>query len=80
MIDLTLGNATLAVADDSEEYGIEYEYDAAGPALEAAAMTAQLQNVSGCAFVMVLKWSNILALIHRKLQAQAGFGGRVGCK
>ena len=54
MIDLTLGNATLAVAaDDAEEYGIEYEYDAeAGPALEAAAMTAELQNVSGGEFAV----------------------------
>ena len=49
MIDLTLGNATLT----AEEYGIEYEYDAeAGPALEAAAMTAQLQNVSGGEFAV----------------------------
>ena len=50
MIDLTLGNVT--VADDAEEYGIEYEYDAAGPALEAAAMTAELQNVSGGEFAV----------------------------
>ena len=52
MIDLTLGNATLAVAADDEEYGIEYEYDAVGPALEAAAMTAELQNVSGGEFAV----------------------------
>ena len=53
MIDLTLGNATLAVAaGDAEEYGIEYEYDAVGPALEAAAMTAELQNVSGGEFAV----------------------------
>ena len=51
MIDLTLGNATVA-EDDEGEYGIEYEYDAAGPALEAAAMTAELQNVSGGEFAV----------------------------
>ena len=53
MIDLTLGNATVA-EDDEGEYGIEYEYDAAGSALEAAAMTAELQNVSGREFVVAL--------------------------
>ena len=67
MIDLTLGNVTLAVADDeAEEYGFEYEYDAAaGPALAsaAAAMTAELQNVSGGEFVKSENGSNILALL-----------------
>ena len=53
MIDLTLGNVTVA-DDDAVEYGIDYEYDAAaGPSLaSAAAMTAELQNVSGGEFVM----------------------------